>query len=86
MKKTQKELDEFVSLAEKINRQNRERASWLLATESKTREDRWTKGGIVEFVSRIYRKYNETKAAWFLSQSQTRLSNWTEMRAAWIWK
>ena len=40
MKKTQKELDEFVSLAEKINRQNRERASWLLATESKTREDR----------------------------------------------
>ena len=39
MKKIQKELDEFVSLAEKINRQNRERASWLLATESKIRED-----------------------------------------------
>ena len=39
MKKTQRELDEFVSLAE-INRQNRERASWLLATESKIREDR----------------------------------------------
>lgn len=35
MKKTEKELNEFVNQAEKINRQNRESANRLLAAEGK---------------------------------------------------
>lgn len=63
MKKTEKELNEFVNQAEKINRQNRESANRLLAAEGKIWEERRTKGGIVEFVRGIYRN-NGARAAW----------------------